>query len=190
MINDMNLNFQMVYVTRNPKDAAVSWYYHQKHLMGYTGPKEDFFEAFLADQVLYTPFLDHVVEYWKLRDEKNVLFLFFEDMKSNLRAIVRKTIDFFGKKYSDQQIDDLCNYLSFDSMKDNPACNKQHFVDYCKNVIDQPIITEKYSFMRSGKVGGHAAEFSDEIDKKFDEAFITHSSAVENGLKFGTKLAK
>lgn len=177
----------MVYVARNPKDAAVSWYYHQRHLFGYTGTKEEFFEGFLDDQVLYSPFLDHVLEYWKMRQEKNVLFLFYEDMKEDLKSVVVKTIEFFGKKYSDEKIDELCNYLSFDSMKDNPACNKQHFVDYNKFVIENSTQTEKYSFIRNGKVGGHTAEFTTEIDAKFESVFMNNPSALNNELYFRSK---
>jgi hypothetical protein len=127
------------------------------------------------------------LEYWKLRNEENFLFLFYEDMKEDLRSVVMKTIKFFNKQYTEEQIDALVKHLSFDSMKDNPACNKQFFVDYCKNVIENSTQSEQYSFIRNGKVGGHVKEFTSEIDAKFENAFFNNPSARNNELFFRSK---
>ena len=37
---------QIVYIMRDPKDTAVSFYYHYRLLLGYEGDMETFFEAF------------------------------------------------------------------------------------------------------------------------------------------------
>jgi hypothetical protein len=40
---------QIVYVARDAKDVAVSYYHHYRLFFGYTGSCQDFIEAFLAE---------------------------------------------------------------------------------------------------------------------------------------------
>ena len=40
---------QIIYVARDAKDVAVSYYHHYRLMNGYTGSCEDFIEAFLAE---------------------------------------------------------------------------------------------------------------------------------------------
>lgn len=60
-----------MYVTRNPKDAIVSFYYHHKLLKihNYTGDLEDFAQYFMDDEgtvhqisTCYMQISDHI--YW------------------------------------------------------------------------------------------------------------------------------
>lgn len=108
---------KIIYVSRNPKDVAVSYWHHYQMIMGYRGTREMFLEALLADQVVYCPQVQHVLDFWRLRSEQNVLFLTYEQMKQNLREVLTKVCDFFGKQYSDEQLDELARHLSFDEMK-------------------------------------------------------------------------
>lgn len=41
--------FQIIYVTRNPKDTCVSFYHYCKKFHNMTGSFEDFAELFLED---------------------------------------------------------------------------------------------------------------------------------------------
>jgi len=40
---------QIIYVARDAKDVAVSYYHHNRLMNGYTGSCEDFIEAFLEE---------------------------------------------------------------------------------------------------------------------------------------------
>ncbi|GLH05741.1 Sulfotransferase [Gryllus bimaculatus] len=74
----------IVYVSRDPKDAALSFYHHYKLMNGYKGSVEDYLEAFMNDALVYSPFWGHILDFWKLRHEPNVLFNTYEEMKQNL----------------------------------------------------------------------------------------------------------
>ncbi len=104
-------------MVRNPKDAAVSFYHHYRNIVGYRGNKEDFFEAFLNDMVIYAPFQDHILDFYNMRNEDNVLFLSFESMKRDIHSVIKKTMVFLNKEFDDNQINQLANHLSFDEMK-------------------------------------------------------------------------
>ncbi|KAL1376097.1 hypothetical protein pipiens_004507 [Culex pipiens pipiens] len=89
---------KIIYVSRGPKDAATSFYHHYRNIVGYDGPREDFFNAFLSDNLIYAPFGGHAADYWKLRDERNVLFLSYEQMKRDLKKVIAKTAAFLGDR--------------------------------------------------------------------------------------------
>lgn len=148
------------------KDAAVSFFHHYRNIIGYLEPKDVFYETFLDDKLVYSPFHSHVIDFWKLsKESSNILFLFYEDMKKNLEHEVKKTMKFLDKNYSQSEIDKLCKHLSFDSMKKNPSCNWE------PNVLPPELKKEnkeKFEFIREGKTGSHKKEMTEEQIEKFN----------------------
>lgn len=110
-------NPTIVYVTRNPKDAAVSFYHHQRNMLGYRETKELFMDAYLKDEVTFGPFFDHVLNYWSIRHRPNVLFLTYEEMKKDLLSVLRRVSKFLGKTYHEDQLKKLADHVSFENMK-------------------------------------------------------------------------
>lgn len=78
----MNKQAKVIYVARNPKDVAVS-YYHLLRLYrtsGYIGDFTKFWDYFERDLLPWTPYWSHIDEGWEHRFEPNVLFMFYEEM--------------------------------------------------------------------------------------------------------------
>lgn len=151
--------------------------------MGYEGNQEDFTEAFLKDQVIYAPFNDHVLDFWSIRDEPNVLFLFYEDMKRNMDQMVKETMKFLGKNFSQREIDKLCQHLSVESMRNNPMCNNDSLVGLAKSLNKNGKTSGDFKFIRKGEVGSFREEFSHEVDRKFED-FMHHPSLKTNQFSF------
>lgn len=110
---------KIIYVTRNPKDVAISYYHHYVNIQGYGGTFTDFMELFLADLIIYSPFHSSIVDFWTIRQEKNILFLTYEEMKRDLLTVIQKMSKFLNKNYSSTDLIQLKDYLSFDSMRTN-----------------------------------------------------------------------
>jgi hypothetical protein len=172
---------QIVYVSRNPKDAAVSYYHHYKNLEGYKGTKADFMNAFLNDRILYSPFNEHVLGYWmQSKLNTNILMLFYEDMRKNLRTEVMKVMKFLNKIYAPNDIDKLCQHLSFDAMKNNPACNFETALIEIKKSNN---VSEDYNFIRKGKIGSYQDEFDTTLDERFNQ-YVASSQLKHEGFAY------
>uniref|UniRef100_A0A8C5F2A5 Sulfotransferase n=1 Tax=Gopherus evgoodei TaxID=1825980 RepID=A0A8C5F2A5_9SAUR len=74
---------QMIYVARNPKDVAVSYYhfYQMAKVHPEPGPWDHFLADFMAGAVSFGSWYQHVRGWWEKRREQRVLYLFYEDMK-------------------------------------------------------------------------------------------------------------
>ena len=135
----------------------------------YDGSKTDFIEAFVNDLTLFSPMNNHVIDFWNIRFQPNILFLFFEDMKRNLAQEVKKVMKFMEKDYSQDEIDKLCVHLSFDSIQKNKMINKEETVEQMSTMMGKEYNPQKFSFIRRGKVGGYKQELTPEENEMLDE---------------------
>lgn len=159
---------QLVYVTRNPRDACLSFLNHWRVLEGFDGTQELFIDAFLNDVCgYYTPFIQHVTDYWDVRHGANVLFLTYEEMKRDLASVLRKTSAFLGRPVAEERIPALVDHLSFDKMKKNDAVNKSDMVQVSNEICGAKV--ERTAFMRQGKAGTWRASFTPEMTARFEE---------------------
>ncbi|PIK42152.1 putative sulfotransferase 1C2 [Apostichopus japonicus] len=79
---------KVVYVTRNPKDAANSFYNFmnadsktQDDRIGW----DEFCSVFMSEKAIFGNWFDHTLSYWSHRDDENVFFITFEEMKKHGR---------------------------------------------------------------------------------------------------------
>ena len=80
---------KVIYVCRNPRDVVVSYFNFLK-LDGYYGSLDVFFEAFIGNVLSYSPFLQHVRGYWDKRNDNNILFTSYEEMKKVFSKMSQK----------------------------------------------------------------------------------------------------
>uniref|UniRef100_A0A1B6GG97 Sulfotransferase domain-containing protein n=1 Tax=Cuerna arida TaxID=1464854 RepID=A0A1B6GG97_9HEMI len=158
---------KIIYVTRNPMDAAISYYHHHRLWNGYVGSYETFMEGFLQDKLVYSPFWEHVLEYKNMENQEHVLITSFEEMKADLKGVILRTADFMGKKLSDEQVEELMFHLSFANMKNNPAINGEDFIKEVKEKHDMPEDDPELTFIRKGQVGGWKKEMPHHFVEKF-----------------------
>ncbi|XP_049544061.1 luciferin sulfotransferase-like [Anopheles darlingi] len=172
---------RLIYCARNPKDATVSFYHHYRHIHGYQGSKEDFLEAMLADQVLFGPQIPHTLDFWTVRQEMNILFIHFEDMKLDMKSVLRRVCKYFGKSYTDDQLSELERHLSFDVMKNNKSANNSCVLELVEGLSGKKV--EDFQFMRKGKIGSHQEELSGEYVSRLDHQIETHLAGSDFRFK-------
>lgn len=174
--NVLDSGCKVVYVARNPKDVVVSWYNFQKDMkeIKFQGNFEDFCEYFMKDLCLYSPYWTHLKDAWAERHRPNLLYIFYEELKNDLPGTIKKVAKFFGKSYSEEQIEKLADHLHIDNFRKNPMVN-----------TPSPKVYETLEpslFIRQGKVGGWKEVFTPELEAKFD-AWIKEN-LKDTDLKF------
>ena len=124
----------------------------------------------MKDQILYAPQSSHVLEFWKIRSESHVKYIFYEDMKRNLRDIVESVADFLGNKITPEQVATLCEHLSFNSMKNNESCNYDDILRLVNCTIkNYEKVDDNFQFIREGQVGSFKKELSEEENQQLEE---------------------
>ncbi|CAH2073434.1 unnamed protein product, partial [Iphiclides podalirius] len=152
---------KVVYVARDPRDVAVSYFHHSKLFKAgpFSGDFKTYWSYFIRGMVPCSPYFEHIKEAWQMRNHPNMLFLFYEELSKDLPATVRRVADFLGKQYSDEQNEGLCSHLKFDNFKKNPSVN----MDELKHL---GMLSKNESFIRKGKSGGWPEYFDEDMTKE------------------------
>lgn len=165
-----------VYVARNPFDCAVSFYHHTRgfaqHYDFADGTFDDYFECFLAGEVDFGDYFDNLLSWHEHRDDANVLFLTYEQMKADAAHAVVDIGAFIGPPHDEAVLDPellmkILHHSSFDSMKKDQlrwASGRPH---------DMP------AFIRKGKVGDWRSQFSGEQTRRLAEKFAERTAGTD-----------
>ncbi|CAK9298164.1 unnamed protein product [Gordionus sp. m RMFG-2023] len=173
----MNSRCKIIYVLRNPKDVAVSFFHHHrmaKDLGNFDKDFKHFLSLFLEGRVVCGSWFNHVKTYWKRRDDSNLLIVRYEDMKNNLSQTLMNISKFLGISLSDAQIMEVNNLCTFDKMKENERVNRNWVPSFD---------TTKSTFIRKGIIGDWKNHFSQEDDHIFDAIYQLKMKEISD-LKF------
>ncbi|XP_032999548.1 amine sulfotransferase-like [Lacerta agilis] len=161
-----NRSAKVVYVARNPKDVLVSFYHFSK-VANHFEEVEDFgifMERFLAGKVLASLWLDHMEGWYSHRDDFNILFLTYEEMKQDLRSSVLKLCNFLGRRLTEKEVDAVVDQATFNKMKADPRANYKFMPT---DIIDH----NKGDFLRKGTVGDWKNIMTVAQSERFDSVF-------------------
>ncbi|XP_075041818.1 sulfotransferase 1C1-like isoform X2 [Mixophyes fleayi] len=159
-------NCKVIYVARNAKDTATSYYHFDQTVQFHPDPVswEDYLEQFMKGDVGWGSWYDHVKGFWEQKDKRNVLYIFFEDMKKTPQQVIRKVAKFLGKDLSEDLLNKIVKLSSFEHMRDNPMANNSGFP---KEILDQ----SKIVFMRKGAVGDWKTMFTARQKEVFEDHY-------------------
>lgn len=150
---------KMIYLSRDVKDTALSLY-HMMTIMNYVGESaHDFFTSFRDDIVAYGPFYEHIGSFTQLRHLKHLLFLTYEELSANPFECVKKVNNFLECDYSDTQLQQLVEHVSFEKMKGKfgliANSNFEYVFSLHYSYSIYLLAFFAYRFCRKGKVGGY-----------------------------------
>ncbi|XP_044584136.1 sulfotransferase 1E1-like [Cotesia glomerata] len=158
----LDVGCKIIYVARNPKDVAVSWYHLNQAIktQGYKGNFEEFWNYFQDDLTPWSPYWEHLKEAWAQRHHPNLLFIFYEEMQQNFSQTAYKVAEFLGKSYSEKEMCKLSDYLNIKNFRNNPMVNSSQLRD-CQIIADG-------GFVRNGQSGVWSNTFTPQLEAKAD----------------------
>ncbi|XP_072553361.1 sulfotransferase family 1, cytosolic sulfotransferase 5 [Salminus brasiliensis] len=169
---------KVIYVARNPKDSVVSYFHFDRMNLTQSepGPWPEYLEKFMKGQLAWGSWYDHVKGYWREKQKnKNILYLFFEDMKEDPAQEVLRIAEFLGQDVSRSVVDNIVQLTTFATMRDNPMANYSTVPD---NVFDR----KASEFMRKGEIGDWQNHFSPQEDAVFEEHY--HRMMADTPIPF------
>lgn len=120
-----------LYIARNPKDQIVSRSYYFKGFKRNEGMDcsvSTMYKYHMLNETSYNNQCDHIGGWYLKRNESNVLFLMYKDLKSDLKREVKKIAKFLGHNYlQEMEENDECllkkvvDKASFSSMAKMPG---------------------------------------------------------------------
>ena len=163
-----------IYIVRNPKDVAVSFYYHNKAVFFPDIDRETFFKKFVNGELEFGCYFDHVLGWWHHRGDKNVLFLKYEDMKKDLLGSVSRIASFLEADILHDTLEKIAEQTAFSNMKKNSFCNSPW------NQVQRD--RSETNFMRKGIVGDWKNFLTPEQSSELDALYA--SKLTPAGLEF------
>lgn len=116
---------KVIYVARNPKDAALSEYHFVRNFFHLDVTLDDIVNGVTNDAHVFCPRFTHILNFWKSRHLPNILFVTYEDLVNDSFATIKQISEFLGCNYTDEQLKELTEYVSFNNMKKNKAINRE-----------------------------------------------------------------
>ena len=165
-------NNKIVVVLRNIKDVITSYYHYYQYIEEFDFKGHDFnefFELFREKHLCYGDWYDWTLDWWTEKDNPNVCFLYYEDMKEDIHKETLKVAEFLGNSLTEEQIKFVVDRANFDSMK-----TKKMAVDNTEK--------EGVGQFRKGIVGDWRSHFSEEQAQYVDK--LTTQKLAGTGLQF------
>ena len=197
----INKQTKFIYITRNPKDTFVSYYFFHKngkHRFKYFDNMDhrsiDHFSSnFCNGVVWYGNYWDHVLSWYKASgggkladttniqhiDANQVLFIYYEDLLMNSKEIIKKIGKFMGidEYLNDSEYDNVVNATSFTNMKADMTQKKHKMWSQ---------VFGGKSFFRKGSIGDWKNHMNQKLSDQFDN--ITFIRFYSTGIKYFEKL--
>ncbi|KAH7946943.1 hypothetical protein HPB52_006201 [Rhipicephalus sanguineus] len=197
-LKNFNSEARYIYIARNPWDCCVSFYHMVKELDIYSfkeGSFDDFFECFIEGDFGYGDYFEHLLYGYGLRNRPNVLFLTYEEMKTDSRGTVLRIAHFIGKHYAkeleenNELLENLLSKLTVERTKGilvlNLAGHKNPKID--AKIKERNLTASegfegcrtRLPFVRKGEIGGWKDYFSSEQLVRMEETIVRKTSGSD-----------
>jgi len=158
-------NCKIVYVARNAKDNAVSFFHFDRmnKVQPEPGDWSSFLHRFMDGKMVFGSWYEHVKGWWdRKQNNPNILYLFYEDLVEDTVRELERLCSFLGLSPSMDHKQMIRQRVHFDSMKNNKMAN-------CST--DKVLDFNISPFLRKGKVADWKNHFTVAQSEQFDEDY-------------------
>lgn len=162
-------NGKYIYIYRDGRDVALSYYHHYIRYLFFQGNFDDFFDMFLAANVTYGSWFDHVASWMENKRELDCLFVAYEDLLGDLYGQIALIAEFLCVPVNEKKIADIASKSSFEFMK----ANERKF-ELSAGTLPKDVP----AFIRKGERG----EGRDAVDGERNQKYISECRRKLTGL--------
>ncbi|XP_048874188.1 cytosolic sulfotransferase 2-like [Brienomyrus brachyistius] len=173
-------NCKIIYVARNAKDTAVSFFHFDRMNMVQPEPGDwpSYLQRFQDGKVVFGSWYDHVKGWWeKKQTYANIHYMFYEDLIEDTAQEIEKICSFLNISPTQEEKCRVRREVGFDVMKKNEMTNYSTL-----GVLDFKISP----FMRKGKVSDWKNHFTVAQNEQFDEVY--QKKMANTTLRFRTEI--
>ncbi|XP_018022975.1 sulfotransferase 1A1 [Hyalella azteca] len=172
---------KVVLIVRHPKDVVLSFQHHCRLLKshGFTGSQDVFIEYFVNDLMIYGSYGNLVREALQFKLHPNFYLLFYEDLKADIQAELRKLNVFLGTGLSELQLQNVERQTCFKNM--------QKFDPYrvmSSAVSNMDVAQKDGPFIRRGLAMAWKGELTEEQEKMMNDFIMKHFTDQEFKARF------
>jgi len=148
---------RVITVTRDLREMPYSLYRHflalEKHPPWFRGDFDEYFEQWMESKIAF----DFIRSFWPHRNDHDVLWHRYSDMKADLRGETERILAFLNWELSDTEISRVLELVDFRYMRSD-----QHLL----GAKGKSAFREGENFFREGCVGKNRARLSDEQERR------------------------
>lgn len=169
-----------IHVIRDGRDVAVSSFNFRKSHFGFKDDFSVFFKKHFMkkNNPEILSWFQHTSGWLNRQKDHNVLYLSYEDLKTDLKGCLYKIADFCGLEIDPARLPDILHRCSFSFMKQY----EEKFDPATESVLASPV--QQGAFIRKGSSGGWSEHFSPEqleiFDRRFRKYLGQKFSSVQN----------
>ncbi|XP_071488944.1 sulfotransferase 1A1-like [Diadema antillarum] len=177
MPKDLLKKAKVIYVGRNPKDTAVSWFkFHKDERV--PNKWETVFQQSMDGTIDYGPWAHHVKEFLEIRHHyENLLIVFYEDILRDPAKHVRMVAEHIGRPLSEELLQRVVENSSLSGMR-------KTYEKRAKQLKDPVAELAKLTFISKGKTGQWKNHFTVAQNEIFDEYFRKEMKGVDIEIPF------
>ncbi|CAI9719099.1 estrogen sulfotransferase-like [Octopus vulgaris] len=166
---------KILYLTRNPKAAFVSYFRHMAALdeYGYRGTLENYLEKLMNGEVIGGQFFEYTHEIWRLiKDNPNAIVITYEEMKKVPFEVVSRIAKLLGKSISNQLAENIIDMCSFEKMTSEKSTESSNFT--------KELFRDNGSFYHNGQIATWKKWLTVEQSERIDACI--QSQLIDQGI--------
>ncbi|VDI55332.1 Hypothetical predicted protein, partial [Mytilus galloprovincialis] len=123
---------KIIFVNRNPKDVAVSYYHHCQYSVDYKGTFTQFLDFFMSERVYHCAWYKYMLDWervFKQHPELQVLYVNYEDLHKDPMREIDRIATFLDVRKSEEVYSKVLEKCSFSELKQSyKKRNNRHYI--------------------------------------------------------------
>ncbi len=165
---------KIILTSRDPRDCCVSFYHHLMNMTDQARANKDIpcptsFDEHVDMWLEFAAWYRNVKSWWPYFENPRVLWLRYQDMKTDITASIDQITAFLEWKISDKQKERVLEHISFDWMKAHDekfSGQGGHSQGTNNKGNNKNPVFKPGKFIRQGKVGSYRELMTDEQEQR------------------------